>query len=82
MGMGGAVQLDPAVPICDDQIPDGDQVPFAVTAEGSAAVRRQLLANLAGIEAHPSDRGLQAAFLERRRVLWERDDDDGLCCAR
>jgi len=49
--------------------------PFAITAEGRAAVRRHLLGNLAAIEVNPADKALQAEFLERRRVFLGHDDD-------
>ena len=61
-----------ATPLDDIIVPDGDQVRFAITREGSAACCRQLLSNLAEIEAHPGDRGLQSEFLARKEALWGR----------
>jgi hypothetical protein len=64
-----AVKLDAASPIVNDVIPDGDEVKFAVTKEGSAAVLPQLMGKLRDIEANPSNKNLQAEFLTRRDTL-------------
>lgn len=55
-----------------DTIPDGIDVPFEITKEGSEAIRLQLYSNLQGIRKDPKNRQLMEEFAERRKILWER----------
>jgi hypothetical protein len=67
--IAGMVTERKTAPPINAVIPDGTDVPFAITKEGSGVIRLQLMSNLREIEVNPDNKSLQAEFLERRVVL-------------